>query len=199
MRFHQSNTIFAAAADFGSRLALLCSTSHQLADRHRTPAPAYKQGQRVWLSSKNIPLKTDSRKLSPRYLGPFESQSVINPVAVRLRLPSSLRVHPVFHVSRLKPVVDSPLCSLLPGLFLTPSSYSSDPLPCVALPLWIRSSPGSSLHRLLPSRVSPLQHLGPPLFYTTFLCSLKSPLHVVLTVCLLVRYPPVVTSTFSFQ
>lgn len=35
-----------------------------IAGRHRTPAPNYLPGQRVWLSSKNILLKTESRKLS---------------------------------------------------------------------------------------------------------------------------------------
>lgn len=79
------------------------------ADKHRAPAPSFHPGQSVWLSSKNIPLKTDSRKLSPRYLGPFKITKIINPSAVWLKLPSSLRIHPTFHVSQLKPVLDSDL------------------------------------------------------------------------------------------
>ncbi|KAF7641125.1 hypothetical protein LDENG_00292870, partial [Lucifuga dentata] len=77
---------------------------------HRTPAPDYQPGQRVWLSSSTIPLKTDSKKLSPRYIGPFEIVSIINPSVVKLKLPSSLKIHPAFHVSLLKPVHVSPLC-----------------------------------------------------------------------------------------
>uniref|UniRef100_A0A3B3ICH7 Gypsy retrotransposon integrase-like protein 1 n=1 Tax=Oryzias latipes TaxID=8090 RepID=A0A3B3ICH7_ORYLA len=83
--------------------------SCRVADARRSSAPCYSPGQKVWLSSKNIQLRTDSRKLSPRYLGPFEVLAVINPSAVKLRLPASMKVHPVFHVSHLKPVCSSAL------------------------------------------------------------------------------------------
>uniref|UniRef100_A0A1A8MKZ8 Gypsy retrotransposon integrase-like protein 1 n=1 Tax=Nothobranchius pienaari TaxID=704102 RepID=A0A1A8MKZ8_9TELE len=82
----------------------------QLADRRRRPAPVYAPGQSVWLSSKDIPLKASARKLSPRFIGPFKVLDVPSATTVRLDLPSSLRVHPVFHVSLVKPVVSSPLC-----------------------------------------------------------------------------------------
>ena len=36
----------------------------RLADRHRNQAPPYQPGQSVWLSTKNIPLAAESRKLS---------------------------------------------------------------------------------------------------------------------------------------
>uniref|UniRef100_A0A8P4GJA5 Gypsy retrotransposon integrase-like protein 1 n=1 Tax=Dicentrarchus labrax TaxID=13489 RepID=A0A8P4GJA5_DICLA len=95
-----------------ARAALLrtAARNQRLADRHRLPAPDYAPGQKVWLSSRDLPLQVESRKLAPRFIGPFEVDRIINPVAVRLKLPPSLHVHPVFHVSLLKPVSSSPLC-----------------------------------------------------------------------------------------
>ncbi|XP_032364699.1 uncharacterized protein LOC116679100 [Etheostoma spectabile] len=89
-----------------AREALLRTTERtkEVADRHRAPAPQYQPGQQVWLSSQNIPLRTESRKLSPRFLGPFAIDAVISPTAVRLKLPAAMRVHPTFHVSQVKPI-----------------------------------------------------------------------------------------------
>ncbi len=110
------------------------------ADRHRIPAPRYVCGQKVWLSTKDLPLKAVSRKLAPRFIGPYQITKIINPVAVRLKLPSSLgRVHPVFHVSRVKPVFRSPL-----------NSNSSSPAP--PPPRLVDGSPVYSVRRLLDVR-----------------------------------------------
>ena len=95
-----------------ARAALLHTSvrTQAQANRRRTPAPRYAPGQKVWLNSKDLPLQVESRKLAPRYVGPFEIESIINPCAVRLKLPASFRrVHPTFHVSLLKPVQSCPL------------------------------------------------------------------------------------------
>ena len=93
------------------RKALLQSRdrAERSANRRRVPAPIYRPGQRVMLLAKNLPLPATNRKLAPRYVGPYVIRDIVNPAAVRLCLPASLKVHPVFHVSQLKPVATSPL------------------------------------------------------------------------------------------
>ncbi|KAL0186362.1 hypothetical protein M9458_018032, partial [Cirrhinus mrigala] len=78
------------------------------ADRHRSKPPVYVVGQKVWLSSSNIPLRSFCNKLAPKFIGPFTVTKIISPVAVRLKLPPAYRrIHPVFHVSKIKPVFHS--------------------------------------------------------------------------------------------
>ncbi|KAK3519568.1 hypothetical protein QTP86_034655 [Hemibagrus guttatus] len=93
-----------------ARLKLLKASQqyqHQ-ANRRRRSAPTLRPGQRVWLSTKNIPLQMESHKLSQRFIRPFKISRKVNPVTYRLYLPKSLKINPTFHVSLLKPVLSSP-------------------------------------------------------------------------------------------
>ena len=94
-----------------ARAALLRTSSRykRVADKNRSQAPHYRVGQRVWLSTQDLPLRLESRKLAPRFVGLFPITKVVNPVAVQLKLPRTMRVHPTFHVSKVKPVRTSPL------------------------------------------------------------------------------------------
>ncbi|KAJ9534193.1 hypothetical protein QJQ45_006995 [Haematococcus lacustris] len=65
----------------------------------------YHTGQLVLLSTKNLRMKPGkAKKLLPRFIGPFKVLEHVGPVAVRLDLPQAMaRMHPVFHVSLLRP------------------------------------------------------------------------------------------------
>ncbi len=65
-------------------------------------------GDRVWLSSTHLPIRSGARKLSSRWAGPFTIMEAVGQAAYRLELPLSWKIHPVFHVSQLKAAVGNP-------------------------------------------------------------------------------------------
>jgi hypothetical protein len=65
---------------------------------------SFRVGDKVRLSTANLSLPSSiSRKLTARFIGPGVVERVVNPVAYKLKLPASLKIHPVFHVSLLQP------------------------------------------------------------------------------------------------
>jgi hypothetical protein len=65
----------------------------------------FEVGDQVWLLSKNIKTTRPSKKLDYRRLGPFKIIQKIGKVAYKLDLPSSMKIHNVFHVSLLEPTI----------------------------------------------------------------------------------------------
>lgn len=91
----------------------------QYADKGRTPRE-FQVGDLVLLKLQPYAQKTVVNqpypKLAFKYFGPFKVISRIGVVAYKLELPGDAQVHPVFHVSQLKPFLPcySPVFSELP-------------------------------------------------------------------------------------
>jgi hypothetical protein len=87
-----------------ARSCLLAAQQRQkhYADSGRS-STVFSIGDQVLLSTANMNFKGDlTKKLMPRFVGPFTVVDIINQVAVRLELPATMPIHPVFHVSLLK-------------------------------------------------------------------------------------------------
>jgi transposase InsO family protein len=76
------------------------------ADKRREPAPEFPLHSQAFVRAKYIRSTRPAKKLSEKYLGPFEVIGRPGPASYTLRLPDTLRgVHPVFHVSMLEKAV----------------------------------------------------------------------------------------------
>ena len=72
------------------------------ANRGRKEMEEWKKGDRVLLSTKDLVFKErPTKKLTERYVGPYAIEEVVSSNVVKLRLPSSMRIHPVVNVSQI--------------------------------------------------------------------------------------------------
>lgn len=77
------------------------------ADKHRRDH-SFQVGDQVLLAARKNQLPPGlSSKLSAKYYGPFPIIAAVGDHAFRLELPETVDIHPVFHVSQLKPYVSS--------------------------------------------------------------------------------------------
>ncbi|KAL8274810.1 hypothetical protein Esti_001285 [Eimeria stiedai] len=67
----------------------------------------YSVGDKVWLFTVHLPAE-GCPKSKERFTGPFEIMRQASPAAYELRLPHSMNIHPVYHVSLLKPSIFEP-------------------------------------------------------------------------------------------
>ena len=71
-------------------------------DRERKEMEEWKKGDRILLSTKDLVFKErPTKKLTERYVGPYVIEEVVSTNAVKLRLPSSMRIHLVVNISRI--------------------------------------------------------------------------------------------------
>ncbi len=68
----------------------------------------YQVGDYVWLEATHLRFLHHMSKLTPKRYGPFRISAVISPVAFRLELPVTWRIHNVFHATLLSPYHETP-------------------------------------------------------------------------------------------
>jgi len=72
------------------------------ADRGRKESKNWKKEDRVLLSTKDLVFKKRlARKLVDQYVDPYTIEKVVSTNAVKLRLPTLMRIHPVVNVSQI--------------------------------------------------------------------------------------------------
>ena len=86
-------------------------------DRKRRPEE-YNVGDQVWLDTRNLTTDRPKKKLDHKRLGPFKITHKISNVVYKLELPPSWRIHPVFHVSKLRRFTPDPYNRRLPRVTL---------------------------------------------------------------------------------
>ena len=77
-------------------------TAHRIMkERNTRNFSPWKVGDKVWLEATNLHLNYPSRKLAPKRQGPFEISQVLSPLTYCLCLPSTWKIHDIFHTSLL--------------------------------------------------------------------------------------------------
>jgi len=74
-------------------------------DRKRSDVDEYKVGDLVMLSTKDLKyqmVRRRTEKLTERFVGPYKIKEIVSSNAVKLELPSTVRIHPVINISRIR-------------------------------------------------------------------------------------------------
>jgi hypothetical protein len=83
--------------------------AHELArarivERRQNTFTPFTVGQKVWLDTQNMKINYH-KKMALKQEGPFKVKEVLGPVTYRFKLPTTWKIHNVFHAVLLKPYV----------------------------------------------------------------------------------------------
>jgi len=101
--------------------AALCKAHDDMkhfADWTCAHAPEYKEGDQVWLSTKNLNINWELRKLTEKQIGLYTITHVISPNAIVLKLLPSFKIDEPINVSQLCPYKPP----TIPGQQITPQA-----------------------------------------------------------------------------
>jgi len=117
------------------------------ANNSRIPAPKLEIGDEVWLLRRHVKTNRPSSKLDYKRLGKFRIIQKVSSHSYKLYLPTSMKIHPVFHISLLEPASTDPL----PGQIQPPPP-----------PVIIEDEPEWEVEEILDSRIvrKTLQYLA---------------------------------------
>ena len=119
----------------------------------------------MWLEATNLWIPYPSRKLVPKCHGPFKIAQVLSPLVYRLHLPSTWKIHNVFHATLLSPYrqteAHGPSCPVISA----PTRLLNVPIsrrPASALTKCFRCSGTGHYREDCPLYVCPHCHLSAP-------------------------------------
>ena len=76
----------------------------RIANRKQSNFIPFEKDQKVRLNTRNLKMN-HHKKIAPKWEGPFEVEEVLGPVTYRLKLPTTWKIHNMFHVTLLRPYI----------------------------------------------------------------------------------------------
>jgi hypothetical protein len=101
--YRQARELKALHAELRQELTFTQRRMAQYYNQKRLKGPTFERGNKVYLLRRNIKTKRISDKLDHKKLGPFEVTRKISDSNYELRLPTTMKIHPIFHISLLEP------------------------------------------------------------------------------------------------
>ncbi|KAL2342679.1 hypothetical protein Fmac_003964 [Flemingia macrophylla] len=114
------------------KLSMTQSRQKSYADKRRRPLE-FQEGEHVFLKvtpTTGIGRVMKSKKLTPRFIGPYQILKRIGPVAYQISLPPSLsKLHSVFHVSQLRKYIHDPSHIIMPDTVKLKDNLTFETMP----------------------------------------------------------------------